>query len=169
MKRVLMAVVLVLMAGGVYAADFADLQAFKGSNVKDGSPIVSEPVPQSDANKKMNTAIVYAVLRAFSSLGVSVKMSDPSGSQPDLQEVAYFLGNASGAIYQVKQLMQIAGYELAGVDMNVLEAKAWGLSGYIFPARIGDYMVPTGNRAKFLAQAEEIEGVLQKIGPGLPR
>ncbi len=46
MKKVLMAAVFAVMAGGVCAADFADLQTFKAADVKTAVvPETAEPVP----------------------------------------------------------------------------------------------------------------------------
>lgn len=54
MKRILMAAVLVVMAGGAYAADFSDLQTFKASDVKDSTMIPQEVI----INKVQNSGIL---------------------------------------------------------------------------------------------------------------
>lgn len=66
MKRVLMAMIIVGFAGGVYAADFSDLQAFKASDVKDvvikasavlsaGNAVCNEAKAQEEYLKVLNT------------------------------------------------------------------------------------------------------------------
>ena len=160
MKKVLIAAVLAVLAGGVYAADFGDLRVSKLADRRDGSPVVSETAPQMDA--AMKAAINYAKLATI--LTVTGITFGP-GLELDSQEISYNLGDARGSFMQLKQLLQTAGCKPAGVDMKALEDKIWGLSGYIFPKRVGPYMVPTGNKEKMVAQVQEISAELAKIRP----
>ena len=75
MKKILMAVVLSVMAGGAYAADFSDLQSLKNANVKVApvSAAVKVAAPGFEVTARTADGLIEAIERPASRLVLGVQ------------------------------------------------------------------------------------------------